>query len=129
MIFRWYLHRIFLLEGSLYSKLQHYGSCKKNSKNSKASHSNCSGYIEDDILQNHEKKKIKKLKEVKNQDLMDKKTSFLAHVLQPLADFSHMATYRRGKAIVRAWNGERGSLILIFYFFLLLHRKRPIYRG
>jgi hypothetical protein len=31
-----------------------------------------------------------------------------------------------GKAIVQAWSGERGFMILIFYFFLLLWRGSSI---
>jgi hypothetical protein len=51
---------IFLLEGGLDSKLQHWGPCKFLLKKSKTSHLNLSGHIEDDIMQNHEKKKVKK---------------------------------------------------------------------
>jgi hypothetical protein len=48
---------LFLLTGGLDSKLQHYGPYKNSRKNSKTSHSNRSGHIEGDVMQNHEKKK------------------------------------------------------------------------
>jgi hypothetical protein len=44
-------------------------------KKSKTSHSDRSGHIEGDIMQNHEQKK--KQKEIKNQDFMDKTIFFL----------------------------------------------------
>jgi hypothetical protein len=44
--------------------------------NIKTSHSDCSGHIEGDIMQNHEQQK--KWKEVKNQDSMGKTNFFLS---------------------------------------------------
>jgi hypothetical protein len=39
------------------SKLQHYRPCKISRKKSKSLHSNRSGHIEDDIMQNNEQTK------------------------------------------------------------------------
>jgi hypothetical protein len=44
-------------------------------KKSKTSHSDHSGHIEGDVMQNHEQKK--KVKKVKNQDFMGKTNYFL----------------------------------------------------
>jgi hypothetical protein len=49
----------------------------------KTSHSDRSGHIEGDIIQNHEQKN--KWKKVKNQDLMQNKLFFENPALQPLA--------------------------------------------
>jgi hypothetical protein len=51
----------------------YYGLCKISWKNSKTLHSDCSGDIEDE--QNHEQKKVKK---VKDQDSMGKRNLFLS---------------------------------------------------
>jgi hypothetical protein len=51
-------------------KLQQCGTCKISPKKSKTIHSNRSGHIEADIMQNHEQKI--KLEKSENQDFVDK---------------------------------------------------------
>jgi hypothetical protein len=68
--------KILFLDGDLDSKLQHYGPYIISWKKSKTSHSNHSGHIGGDIVQNQEQKK--KWKKVKNQDFMGKTNFFLS---------------------------------------------------
>jgi hypothetical protein len=70
------------------SKLQHYGSYKNSLKKSKTSHSDCSSHIEGDVMQNHEQKKMKK---VKNQDFMGK-TNYVLRTL-PFSPWAVLATW------------------------------------
>jgi hypothetical protein len=55
----------------------------------KTSHSNHSGHIEGDVMQNHEQKK--KVKKVKNQDFMDKTNYFLRTL--PFSPWAVLATW------------------------------------
>ena len=74
-IYKYEWTRIIFVNGDLDSKLQHYGPYKNSWKQSKTSHSYCSGYIEGNIMQNHEQKK--KWKKIENQDFIDKTNYFL----------------------------------------------------
>jgi hypothetical protein len=58
-------------------------------KKSKTSHLDCSGYIEGDIIQNHEQKK--NVKKVKNQDFMGKTNFFLSTL--PFSPWAALATW------------------------------------
>jgi hypothetical protein len=49
--------RIIFVDEGLDSKLQHYEPCKNSLKKSKTSHSDRSGDIEGNVMQNHEQKK------------------------------------------------------------------------
>jgi hypothetical protein len=77
---------LFLLMGVLDSKLQHYGPCKNSWKKSQTSHSDRSGLIEGDIIQNHEqKRKVKKSE--KPRFYGQNKLFFENPALQPLGSF------------------------------------------
>jgi hypothetical protein len=66
---------------------------KNLEKKSKTSHSDRSGHIEGDIMQNHEqKKKVKKSE--KPRSYGQNKLFFENSALQPLGSFSHMAACR-----------------------------------
>jgi hypothetical protein len=47
---------ILFVDKGLDSKLQHCGTCKNSWKKSETSHSNQGGYIEGNIIENHEQK-------------------------------------------------------------------------
>jgi hypothetical protein len=81
--------RIIFVDGGLDSKLQHYGPCKNSWKKSKTSHSDRSGHIEGNVMQNHEQKE--KWKKVKNQDLMGKTNYFLRTL--PFSPWAVSATW------------------------------------
>jgi hypothetical protein len=77
--------RILLVDEGLDSKLQHCVLCKISWKKSKTLHSDCSGHIEDGVMQNCEKKKyiyiyilFFKVKKVKNQDFIGKTNFFFS---------------------------------------------------
>jgi hypothetical protein len=77
-------------------------------KKSKTSHSDHSGHIEGDIMQNHEQKK--KWKKVKNQGFMGKTNYFLRTLPFSIwGSFSHMAACR--SSLENTW---KMSLILVF---------------
>jgi len=59
-ICKYHWARIIFVDKGLDSKLQRYGPCKKSSKKPKTSHSNRSGHIKGDVMQNHEQKKKSK---------------------------------------------------------------------
>jgi hypothetical protein len=66
---------LFLLTGVLTPNFNTMDLVKILEKKSKTSHSDPSGHIEGDVMQNHEQKK--KSEKVKNQDLMGKTNYFL----------------------------------------------------
>jgi hypothetical protein len=62
-------------------------------KKSKTSHSDRSGHIEGDVMQNHEQKK--KVKKSEKPRFYGQNKLFFEHpTFQPLGSFSHMATCR-----------------------------------
>jgi hypothetical protein len=100
--------RIIFLDRGLGSKLQHYGPCKNSWKKSKTSHSDRSGYIEGDVMQNYEQnKKLKKTEEPRFYG--QNKLFFENPALQPLGSFSHMAACK--SSLENTW---KMSLILDF---------------
>jgi hypothetical protein len=100
--------RIIFVDGGLDSKLQHYGPCKNSWKKSKTSHSDRSGHIEGDVMQNHEQKK--KVKKSENPRFYGQnKLFFEIPALQPLGSFSHMAACRSSLE-----NTGKMSLIPVF---------------
>jgi hypothetical protein len=52
--------KILFVDTGLGSRLQHSRPYKISQKKWKSSHLNCNGHIEGDIMQNHEKTKVKK---------------------------------------------------------------------
>jgi hypothetical protein len=60
-------------------------------KKVKTSHLDRSNYIEGDIMQNHEKKKVKEVKKVKNQDFMGETNLFLSTM--PFSPWAASATW------------------------------------
>jgi hypothetical protein len=66
---------LFLSTGVLTPNFNIVDLVKILEKNKKTSHSDHSGHIEGDVMQNHEQKK-KKVKKVKNQDFMGKTNYF-----------------------------------------------------
>jgi hypothetical protein len=81
----------FLLIGVLTQNFNTMDLANFSSKKSKTSHLDCSGYIEDAIMQNHGKKE-----EVKNQDSMGK-TNFFFSTL-PFSRWTVSATWLHVKA-------------------------------
>jgi hypothetical protein len=77
--------KILVVDRDLDLKLQHYGPYKISWKKSKASHLDSSGYIEGDIMQNHEQKRS--AKKWKTKILWAKQTSFLAPCHSALGQF------------------------------------------
>jgi hypothetical protein len=72
------------VRGGLDSKLQHWRPSTNSWKKSKTLHLDCNGHLKDDIMHNHEQKKMKKSEK---QDSMGKKTSFSAPCPSPLGQF------------------------------------------
>jgi hypothetical protein len=83
---------LFLLMGVLTPNFNTMDLVKILEKNSKTSHSDCSGHIEGDVMHNHEEKKSEK--KVKARFYGQNKLFFGNPTLQPLGNFSHMAACR-----------------------------------
>jgi hypothetical protein len=99
---------LFLLTGVLTPNFNTMDLVKFLAKKSKTSHSDHSGYIEGDVMHNHEgKKKVKKSE--KPRFYGQNKLFFENPALQPLGSFSHMAACR--SSLENTW---KMSLILVF---------------
>jgi hypothetical protein len=99
---------LFLLTGALTPNFNTMDLVKILEKKSKTSHSDCSSYIEGDVMLNHEqKKKVKKSEKLRFYG--QNKLFFENPILHSLGSFSHMAACRSSLE-----NIGKMSLILVF---------------